>query len=571
MYLRPSNKWKEFLLTEGIENIGLPPSVVTWMRRITRSILRNSPAAIQAEEAGNPWTPLTEKMLTYLGLLLKKHPTTILGATRAREIVDLIKSQLESEEGVFGAVPEEKQKQMLAAVSRPIWDFISDHGGLDQPTQTVTDVKTLNKRIGKALKKAGAKDRFVDSYVKYLDRNIMHGLDTYTRPMIILIATELAKDPPIYDEVFKGLETLQGAYGAAQELKATPKKDPEKIIHKFDDDSFWYDIGACRDALEAKEMAHCGTADHPLYSLREGEGRGMKPRVTIELGDDIVYQIKGKLNNAPDEKWWPHIAWFIENMGVESIEEGGHGSRDDDGFRKMLTYLAEKFPDLKRGTGFSEAMEEIILQWEPDIEVDHETNFDYEIYDDGVGLEVSLTHYMHFPVKQSFYEKFKGNQNSSEVLWKFHQLALEDSVLFIPKPLIQGPGSATRYLFAKGEIDSETAMLRLILNFGQDFGGPQNQERAETLEALDAYLEKLAKLSEHFVSTGTAAYNEYYNDLEEYLTEAGVWNDIAGEIDAERDRDGQMDLPLGQSAGEMDYDYGLSESRIIQRWHKIIK
>jgi len=32
-----------------------------------------------------------------------------------------------------------------------------------------------------------------------------------------------------------------------------------------------------------------------------------------------------------------------------------------------------------------------------------------------------------------------------------------------------------------------------------------------------------------------------------------------------------MDLPLRQSAGEMDYDYGLSESRIIQRWHKIIK
>jgi len=60
--------------------------------------------------------------------------------------------------------------------------------------------------------------------------------------------------------------------------------------------------------------------------------------------------------------------------------------------------------------------------------------------------------------------------------------------------------------------------------------------------------------------------------LEEYLVEAGVSRDIAGEIDAEKERDrAQMDLPLRQSAGEMDYDYGLSESRIIQRWHKIIK
>ncbi len=557
MYLRPSSKWKEFLLTEGIENIGLPPSVVDWVRRITGRMLFQASAAKQAEEAGNPWTPLTDKMLTYLGLLLKKHPTVILSANRAKEIIDLIRSQLESEEGVFGIVPEEKQKQMLDAVARPIWEFISDHGGLDQPTQTVADVKALNKRIGKALKKAGAKDRFIDRYVKYLDRNIMHGLDNYTRPMIQAIALELAKDPPIYDEVFKTIETLQGAYGAALELKERPMKEEEKVIHKFDDGFYWYDVGACRDKFEEKGMAHCGMADNPLYSLREGEGRKMKPRVTIEFGDDIVYQIKGKANKAPDEKWWPHIDWFIKNMGVDRIQESGH-FKDPEAFKSMLTYLAENNPDLDWGAGFEEAMEEVILQWEPDIEVDHETNFDYEIYDDGLGLEVSLTHHMHFPVKRSFYEEFRANQNASEVLWKFHQLALEDSVLFIPKPYIEGPSSATRYLFAKGEVDSETDILRLILNFSQDFGGPQDQERAETLAALEDYLQKLAKLSEHFAGVGTGAYNEYYNDLEEYLVEAGVSRDIAGEIDAEHRR-------------EEEPEEELDERRIIQRWHKIIK
>jgi len=563
MYLRPSNKWNEFLLAEGLQPGELPPPVVDWLRIITGTALLTSAAAKQAGKAGKPWTPLNNKMFNGLGKLLKKHPTVILNAPVTKRIIDRIKLALETP-AIFGELTDEEQKEKLDKITRPIWEFISAHGGLDDPSQTVDEVKALNKSIGRALKKAGADSGFVSRYLKRLDRTIMHGLDNYTRPMIHLIAVELAKDPPIYDEVFKNIETLQGAYDAAQELKERPKKEEEKVIHKFDDGFYWYDIGSCRDALEAKEMAHCGAADHPLYSLREGEGRGMKPRVTIEFGDDIVYQIKGKLNNAPDEKWWPHISWFIENMGVESIEEGGQGSRDDDGFRKMLTYLAEKFPGLKRGAGFSEAMEEIVLQWEPDIEVDHETNFDYEIYDDGLGLEVSLTHYMHFPVKQSFYEEFRSNQSSSEVLWKLHQLALEDSGLFIPKgeagdgPFIQGPGTATRYLFAKGEIDSETAMLRLILNFGQDFGGPQNQERAETLEALEAYLEKLAKLSEHFVGTGTGAYNEYYNDLEEYLTEAGVWNDIAGEIDAESAREDQSEEEI-------------EEQRIIQQWHKIIK
>ena len=166
---------------------------------------------------------------------------------------------------------------------------------------------------------------------------------------------------------------------------------------------------------------------------------------------------------------------------------------------------------------------------------------------------------MHFPVKESFYEKAKGNQSSSEVLWKFHQLALKDSVLFVPEPSIQGPGTATRYLFAKGEIDSETAMLRLILNFRQDFGGPQDQNREEALIDLDNYLGKLAKLSEHFVSTGTAAYNEYYKDLSDNLQEAGVWNDIAGEIDAER------------AGATSDEEEEIQERCTVQRWQQIIK
>ena len=234
MYLRPSNKWNEFLLAEGIENIGLPSPVVDWVRTITGSMLFGAPRAKQAEEAGNPWTPLTDKMLTYLGLLLKKHRTVILSPGGAKDIIDRTKLALETP-AIFGELTPEEKKETLDRVTELVFGFISLAGGLDQPSQTVEDVKALNKRIGRALKKAGANERFVSRYLDRLDRNIMHGLDNYTRPMIQLIATELAKDPPIYDEVFKNIETLQGAYGAAQELKERPKKEEEKVIHKFDD------------------------------------------------------------------------------------------------------------------------------------------------------------------------------------------------------------------------------------------------------------------------------------------------------------------------------------------------
>jgi hypothetical protein len=71
-------------------------------------------------------------------------------------------------------------------------------------------------------------------------------------------------------------------------------------------------------------------------------------------------------------------------------------------------------------------------------------------------------------------------------------------------------------------------------------------------------------------------YNGFLEGVQEKLEEYGVYRDIAAEQDAETEREraadrGQIDLPLRQSAGEMDLDYGLSESRIIQRWSKIIK
>ena len=54
MYLRQTNKWKEFALQEGIEDIGLPPEVANYLRRQNQT-----------------YGPVSNKHLTWIGTLIK--------------------------------------------------------------------------------------------------------------------------------------------------------------------------------------------------------------------------------------------------------------------------------------------------------------------------------------------------------------------------------------------------------------------------------------------------------------------------------------------------------------------
>jgi hypothetical protein len=79
-------------------------------------------------------------------------------------------------------------------------------------------------------------------------------------------------------------------------------------------------------------------------------------------------------------------------------------------------------------------------------------------------------------------------------------------------------------------------------------------------------LDEIQDIAGYVVSTQAAPeeaefdYNEFHEKVQKRLEAYGVYRDLAGEIDAEkeRDREDQLELPL-------------QEQRIIQRWSKIIK
>ncbi len=127
----------------------------------------------------------------------------------------------------------------------------------------------------------------------------------------------------------------------------TDVETEEQKVHTFDDTSYWYDLQTDSCPIEADRMGHCGGDSRAatLYSLRYKNKKQQKSGsyVTVAYNPDtnIIYQIKGKFNKAPDKKFYKHIAWLIKALGDPKVEETGEHSDDTEGFEKMSTWIKE--------------------------------------------------------------------------------------------------------------------------------------------------------------------------------------------------------------------------------------
>ena len=121
----------------------------------------------------------------------------------------------------------------------------------------------------------------------------------------------------------------------------------EQKIHTFDDTSYWYDLRTDSCPIEAERMGHCGgdARATTLFSLRykkkNQQKSGSYVTVAYNPDTDLIYQIKGKFNKAPDKKYYKHIAWLINALGDPKVLETGEHSDDLEGFAKMSEWLKE--------------------------------------------------------------------------------------------------------------------------------------------------------------------------------------------------------------------------------------
>ena len=548
MYLRQSNKWKEYVLQEGVEDIGLPPEVAHYLRQ-------------QNEEHG----PVENKHLTWIGNLLKAFKSrNIYNAGTHQTIVDDIIGR-----GGWPDTPEGEEAWANAVGF--VNDWYIDHSG-HRGLPTLADLKALKKRGRKMLKKRGATDVMLRQWDSYLDNRVMraaNSLKAYFVPIMQLLAEDPASYAELRAEVAKDTEqephrALRAANNIARETLDNPVKQEEQVIHTFDNGYFWYDIQSHVCDFEAKKMGHCGRGERgQLYSLRSGEKRReIKPMITLEMDDErTVYQIKGKANEAPKQDLWPYIDWFIENADVERITEEGMHSSDPSGFAEMLAYLEEKHPNVKFKDSWVTEATELLEQFAPTIESDSQTfqEVDWPSLDSPeVGFV--LRHQAFWPVKDVIVD-----EDTHRLRWEVRHDAqsIADDTLY-PNPRIR-----TVDVFARGVQDSEAAMLRVEMVWSDSFEPRDDgDERSvkEEIERLLEFLDEMQHISKWLISPNAAPeeaefdYNGFWLGIQLRLEEYGVYRDVAGEIDAKdaRDKSDQMDLPL-------------QESRIIQRWSKIIK
>jgi len=160
-------------------------------------------------------------------------------------------------------------------------------------------------------------------------------------------------------------------------------------------------------------------------------------------------------------------------------------------------------------------------------------------------------------------------------------------------------------------------MLRVDMVWDEDFQPNDDEEETvkSELDRLDSYLIEIAEISGYLVSDEAAPeeaefdYNAFHEGIQKKLEAYGVYRDLAGEIDAEKERarSDQLGLPgidapramtPEEKAEEEHYldqiyattvpavrreyqrrldalrrslELPLQEQRIIQRWSRIIK
>lgn len=339
----------ENILTEGLRDIGLPEFVVDYLEEAMPNASEKAKVYIGKNWKGSKGQTRGTFMITNLQYemvdkLVRDYGDYVIDTQQGPgQYEDLKARTVEPYKSIAGiqlkraAYDEEriKQGEQVKFVIQNLKNTVGNPMG--------TWRKAFMKAV-KALSKAGIPSEKVEDTKEYLANFYQNNFDYWVTKYSDLIA--FLNDDPTNYELVKGEENIDEAHRIATNYLEN-KEDPENILHTFDDGSYWYNLDVSNCDVEGARMGHCGSDSRGvLVSLRKKKGKRKESSSYVTMTwsryENTVYQIKGRSNDAPPEEVWGHIKWFIDNLGVENVEETGEHSNDEEGIREMIEYLSRE-------------------------------------------------------------------------------------------------------------------------------------------------------------------------------------------------------------------------------------
>ena len=303
---------EEGLITEGLADIGLPDDLVGLIMEFLP----------EASEKGRVWVGNAFKVYA------------ILGPARDRMLAELI------------TLVDEHYKLFQFGDNPEANPFLN----LDRALRTgnIKQVIKARKSFVKAASKLGADQTITDKILRLVDRGLQGTLKYFLKERINSVVTTLNQNPNNYEMIKDFPDWDWSEANEAMEEYQAKIENPDQIIHRFDDGSYWYDLKTSRCKNEGERMGHCGMGMWgSLYSLRKKDEGKKESRsyVTISYNPGIkktIYQIKGRGNDAPLEQFWKHIAEFVNLTGAVHNDELGKYGNSKESFEKLARYLTQE-------------------------------------------------------------------------------------------------------------------------------------------------------------------------------------------------------------------------------------
>ena len=402
-----THKWFQYLnesqepelLEEGLENLGLPPAVIATIRQYLPDASGNGAKQrrLAQDWYGKNWKVRwnDENSRT---LLIKDIITWQKGINA---VYSRVRKRISAKYGSIGDDPDGRGAEEWEKFGDGQYSLLSNVITAVTAMRQLVDPQNAEKTTHKDyLKGPGSWKTVRKALEKYLayplveaaEREVVMGSfestekawgelsaqDMFTRYRAL--TQWLQADPrnfPVYgtetveDEETGRAETertgpymgeSQGSLAVANEVAVQNLEKrliDANIIHDFGDGFKWYDTGTNDCGMIVRQKCgHCG-ADSRLTSLillikQTEDAKDWSCYTTVGWNNDekTIYQIKGDGpgtgNVAPSSKYYGYLDWFIEEMGVKSIEETGEMADDDgeDEWEELLEHIREHFPDV---------------------------------------------------------------------------------------------------------------------------------------------------------------------------------------------------------------------------------